>query len=74
MSVGSWCTLTYSDGEEEKFRSADWMEKMKNEKFRNRIMEIIDEEVIRKFDDRTGEANAFYDTGTGEVEETALEY
>ena len=50
------------------------MEKMKNEKFRNRIMEIIDEEVIRKFDDRTGEANSFYDTETGEVEENVLEY
>jgi recombination protein RecA len=74
FTVGSWCTLRHTDGEEEKFRSADWLDKMKNEKFRNRIMEIIDEEVIRKFDERTGEANYFYDNEGQNEEGSRLEF
>ena len=66
LSTGAWNTLTFSDGTEEKFRKDDWATKMQEEKFRNRIMELVDEEIVRKFDDRTGSASDFYD-----VEETA---
>ena len=37
------------------------MDKLKNEKFKNRIMEIMDEEVIMKFDTREGNASDFYE-------------
>ena len=57
---GAWNTLRYADGSEEKFRKDDWAAKMKEEKFRTRVMELLDEEVIRKFDDRTGDAKDFY--------------
>ena len=62
LATGAWNTLSYADGTEEKFRSVEWVEKMKDDKFRNRIMELIDDEIVRKFDDRTGEASEFYDT------------
>ena len=61
LATGSWNTLTYADGAEEKFRTVEWAEKMKDEKFRSRIMELVDEEVVRKFDDRTGDASDFFD-------------
>ena len=60
-SKGAWYTLTYKDGKTEKFQAAKWMDKLKNEKFKNRIMEIMDEEVIMKFDTREGNASDFYE-------------
>jgi len=36
------------------------MSKLQEEKFRQRALEIMDEEIIHKFDDRTGEATEFY--------------
>lgn len=62
LTTGAWNTLIYADGTEEKFRKDDWVAKMKEDKFRNRIMELVDEEVVRKFDDRTGDASEFYHT------------
>ena len=35
--------------------------KLQNEKFRTRVLEIMDEEIIRKFDDRTGNAADYYE-------------
>ena len=60
-SKGAWYTLTYKDGKTEKFQAAKWMDKLKSEKFKNRIMEIMDEEVIMKFDTREGNASDFYE-------------
>ena len=60
-SKGAWYTLTYKDGKTEKFQAAKWMDKLKNEKFKNRILEIMDEEVIMKFDTREGNASDFYE-------------
>ena len=57
---GSWWTLRYADGTEEKFQSSGWLKKLEDEKFRNRVLEIMDEEVVLKFDERTGEAENFY--------------
>ena len=37
------------------------MDKLKNEKFRNRILEIMDDEIIMKFDKREGNASDFYE-------------
>ena len=60
-SKGAWYTLTYKDGKTEKFQASKWMDKLKNEKFKNRILEIMDEEVIMKFDTREGNASDFYE-------------
>ena len=59
---GAWFTLTYEDGTTEKFQAGRWMEKMGNEKFKARIAQIMDEEVITKFSEMTGDAADFYDT------------
>lgn len=73
FTTGAWYTLKYADGSEEKFRKDDWSKKMKDERFRNRVMELLDEEVVRKFDDRTGDASAFYDTeGTGDSDDDRM--
>jgi hypothetical protein len=53
--------LVHKDGTEEKFQSAHWVSKLQDEKFRNRVFEIMDEQIIRKFDVREGNAEDFYD-------------
>ena len=60
-SGGAWYTLAYSDGTTEKFQASKWVEKLENEKFRARILELIDEEVILKFDKRMAPAADFYE-------------
>jgi recombination protein RecA len=60
-SAGAWYTLTHEDGSEEKFQSSRWLDKLQDEKFRTRILQLIDEEVILKFDDRSTDAGSFYD-------------
>jgi len=57
---GAWYELCYKDGSCEKFQASKWMSKLQEEKFRQRALEIMDEEIIHKFDDRTGEATEFY--------------
>ena len=59
--AGAWYSLVYSDGTEEKFQSAHWLDKLEDDKFRNRVFEIMDEEIIKKFDNREGDAGDFYD-------------
>ena len=61
VSAGSWYTLHYEDGTTEKFQPGRWMEKMQSEKFKARILELMDEEVVLKFDKRQGDASDFYD-------------
>tara|TARA_R110000824_G_scaffold43779_2_gene127786 strand:+ start:9066 stop:10178 length:1113 start_codon:yes stop_codon:yes gene_type:complete len=58
---GAWYTLMYADGSEEKFQGSTWIEKLKDEKFKARILELMDEEIILKFKDKTGDASAFYE-------------
>ena len=59
--AGAWYSLVYSDGTEEKFQSAHWLDKLEDDKFRNRVFDIMDEEIIKKFDNREGDAGDFYD-------------
>ena len=40
-----------------------------SQKFRDRVLEIMDEEVILKFDKRQGEAADFYDIENESIEE-----
>jgi len=58
---GAWYELCYEDDTREKFQAAKWIDKLQNEKFRKRVLTIMDEEVIMKFDKRIGEATEFYE-------------
>ncbi len=61
-SGGAWWTLTHEDGTEQKFQSPQWIELLNNDnKFRDQILRLMDEEVIFKFDDRSGDASNYYD-------------
>ena len=68
---GAWYTLHYGDGTSEKFQTATWLDKLQDNKFRSRVLEIMDEEIILKFKNREGEASYFYDVDS-EVEEQQL--
>jgi len=58
---GAWYNIIHEDGTTEKFQAAKWAEKLKNKKFRNRVLQIMDEEVIMRFEKRDGDAISFYD-------------
>jgi len=58
---GAWFTLNYADGTSDKFQSAGWKAKLEEPKFKQRVLEIMDEEIIMKFDDRTGNSEDFYE-------------
>ena len=59
---GAWYELCYADGTCEKFQATKWVDKLKEEKFKARVLEVMDEETILRFDKRIGEAADFYDT------------
>lgn len=61
VTVGPWWTVKYADGSINKFRSADFLQELANPKFRNRVIEIVEEELVTKFDQQKGNAAAFYD-------------
>lgn len=58
---GAWYNLIYEDGTSEKFQAAKWMDKLQTPKFRDRVLQIMDEEVIMRFEKREGSAEDFYD-------------
>ena len=66
---GAWYNLVYEDGTSEKFQAANWAEKMKSNKFKDRIKYLMDQEVIHKFDNKTGDPSAFYNVDGQEFEE-----
>ena len=66
---GAWYTLLYKDGSEDKFQPSKWKNMLTSEKFRDRVLNIMDEEVILKFDKRQGEAADFYDIENEDNEE-----
>ena len=63
---GAWYTLLDKDGKPlgSKFQGTKWVERLQDDTFRETVLEIMDEEVILKFDQRVGPAEEFY----GEVE------
>jgi recombination protein RecA len=71
LQSGAWYTLVYEDGEQEKFQATKWGEKIENPKFKARILELMDIEVIGKYKNREGSAEAFenIDINTNIVEE-----
>lgn len=60
-SAGAWYTLTMPDGYTKKFQPSKWAEVIKtDEEFRTKIVQLMDEEVVQKFDKRVGKAEDFY--------------
>ena len=47
---GGWCYLKDEKGTEHKFRSKEWMEKLKDDKFKELVIKIMDDELIHKFE------------------------
>lgn len=60
-SSGAWYTLDMGNGQTVKFQPSRWKEKIQEEDFKARILELMDEEIILKFDKREGSASDFYD-------------
>ena len=60
-NAGAWWTLHYEDGKTEKFQSANWLEKLQNDTFRERVFKLMEEEVILRFDNKAVDAKEFYD-------------
>jgi len=58
---GAWYELVYKDNTAEKFQASKWSDKLQDPKFKERVLEIMDEEIIMKFDERTGVASDFYE-------------
>jgi len=60
-SAGAWYTLETPDGYVKKFQPSKWSEIiMADEEFKNKIIELMDREVVQKFDKREGKAEDFY--------------
>jgi len=47
---GGWCYLKDSQGNETKFRAANWLQKLDDPSFKQTVFDIMDEEIIKKFD------------------------
>jgi recombination protein RecA len=58
---GAWYNLVYEDGTSEKFQAAKWMDKLQSPKFRERVLQIMDEELISRFEKKQGPASDFYE-------------
>ena len=58
---GAWFTLDYGDGTSDKFQSSGWKKKLEEPKFKQRVLDVMDEEIIMKFDKRIGAAEDFYE-------------
>ena len=61
-SAGSWYTLAMPNGYTKKFQPSRWAKLIESdEEFKKNIIELIDIEVVQKFDKREENANKFYD-------------
>jgi recombination protein RecA len=61
-SAGAWYTLKTEDGYEKKFQPSKWTDIINSdEEFREKVIAIMDEEIIQKFDKRQGSAAKFYE-------------
>jgi recombination protein RecA len=49
-TAGGWCYLTDSANKEHKFRAKQWASKLEDSAFRKAVYDIMDDEIIRKFD------------------------
>jgi recombination protein RecA len=58
---GAWFSLELEDGTVKKFQRKGWVEELKDDKFRKKVLQIIDQDVIMKFKNRTGNAADYYE-------------
>ncbi len=58
---GAWFSLVFEDGSEKKFQRKNWTDMLSDDRFRQRVLTIMDEDVIMKFKNREGSAQDFYD-------------
>jgi len=61
LKTGAWNTLTFRDGTEKKFRTDAWLQELEDPLFRQEVLSVMDEIVVKKFDERTGNAEDYYD-------------
>ena len=47
---GAWYTLVHKDGKETKFQGKQWLLKLQDPKFRQAVLDIMDEEIVKKFE------------------------
>jgi len=57
---GAWYTLVFEDGTKEKFQGANWIEKLRNDKFKKRVLQLMDKELISNFVTKEGHASIYY--------------
>ena len=61
-SAGAWYTLECPDGYVKKFQPSKWTDLLMNDQeFRERVVRIMDEEIVQKFDKREGDASVYYE-------------
>ncbi len=60
LQTGAWYGIEYTDGTVEKFQEAMWEDRLSNEKFRSRVLELMDEHIIQGFKNKTGDAKNYY--------------
>ena len=63
VRTGAWFTLLDEAGKPvgSKFQASKWVERMQDGEFRQRVYKIMDDEVVRKFANREGNASDFYE-------------
>ena len=60
-SAGAWYTLTTPDGYTKKFQPSKWNDLiMSDEEFRTQVIQVMDREIVQKFENREGSADVFY--------------
>jgi len=67
---GAWFSLVYADGTKEKLQTAHWLDKLKNPKFKARVLELMDKELIQNFVAKEGLASKYYNIDGDEEPET----
>ena len=61
-NTGAWYSMEMKNGVKVKFQSKAWIDKIQEPEFRQAVLDIMDEEVIMKFDTRQGDASQYYDS------------
>jgi recombination protein RecA len=62
-SSGAWYSLVFEDETEKKFQGSSWLTMLEDDAFKARVLEVMDIEVVQKFEKREVEASNFYDIG-----------
>ncbi len=58
LQSGAWYTLVHKDGTQEKFQSKTWPKKLEAPKFKQRVLELMEEELVKKYVIKTGNSDA----------------